>query len=76
MGKFVNPFTDIGFKKIFGQKVTKDLLISFLNSLLLGNHEIVDLRFLDKEKIAQDDEEKRVIYDVYCETYFPSIAFL
>jgi len=68
MGKFVNPFTDVGFKKIFGQEVNKDLLISFLNSLILGNHEIVDLQFLDKEKVAQDVEEKRVIYDIYCKT--------
>lgn len=29
MARFINPFTDIGFKKIFGQEVTKDLLIDF-----------------------------------------------
>ena len=34
MGHFINPFTDWGFKKIFGQEVTKDILITFLNSLL------------------------------------------
>lgn len=31
MGKFINPFTDYGFKKIFGQEISKDLLIDFLN---------------------------------------------
>jgi hypothetical protein len=30
MGKFINPFTDVGFKRIFGQEITKDLLIDFL----------------------------------------------
>ncbi|MDR0962799.1 MAG: Rpn family recombination-promoting nuclease/putative transposase, partial [Mediterranea sp.] len=34
MGKYINPFTDWGFKRIFGQEVSKDLLIEFLNSLL------------------------------------------
>ena len=34
MGKFINPFTDYGFKKIFGQEVSKELLIEFLNDLL------------------------------------------
>ena len=36
MGRFINPFTDVGFKRIFGQEINKDLLIDFLNSLLEG----------------------------------------
>ena len=29
MAKYINPFTDWGFKRIFGQKFSKDLLICF-----------------------------------------------
>lgn len=47
MGKFINPFTDVGFKKIFGQEVTKDLLIDFLNNLLVNEKSIRDITFLD-----------------------------
>lgn len=47
---FVNPFTDIGFKIIFGQPASKDLLITLLNELLAGEHQIENLIFLDKEK--------------------------
>ena len=36
MSKFINPFTDYGFKLIFGREVSKDLLIEFLNDLLEG----------------------------------------
>lgn len=36
MGKYVNPFTDIGFKRIFGQEISKPLIIDFLNNLLEG----------------------------------------
>ncbi len=43
MGKFINPFTDYGFKKIFGQEVSKELLIEFLNDLLEGERVITDL---------------------------------
>ncbi len=43
MSSFINPFTDIGFKKIFGQEVSKDLLINFLNNLLAGEIVINDL---------------------------------
>ncbi len=31
--KYINPFTDFGFKKIFGEETNKDLLIDFLNEL-------------------------------------------
>ena len=27
MSKYINPFTDVGFKKIFGQEINKDLLM-------------------------------------------------
>ena len=49
MGRFINPFTDWGFKRIFGQEINKDLLIQFLNDLLVGERHITDLRFMDKE---------------------------
>ena len=41
MTKFINPFTDVGFKKIFGQEMTKDLLIDFLNDLLVDEKHII-----------------------------------
>ena len=53
MGKFINPFTDVGFKKIFGQEVSKDLLIDFLNDLLVGERSIKDITFLDKELLPE-----------------------
>lgn len=49
MARFINPFTDIGFKRIFGQEVSKPLIIDFLNSLLLGKEHITSITFLDKE---------------------------
>ena len=48
MGKFINPFTDVGFKRIFGQEISKPVLLAFLNSLLEGERRIVDVQFLDK----------------------------
>ena len=34
--KYLNPFTDFGFKKLFGEEPNKDLLIDFLNQVLKG----------------------------------------
>ena len=66
MARFINPFTDVGFKRIFGQEINKDLLIDFLNGLLEGEKHIVDIRFLDKEVLPAFAQDRGVIYDVYC----------
>ena len=44
------------------------MLLDFLNSLLEGEKHIVNLTFLDKEQPALYDEDRSLIYDIYCET--------
>ena len=68
MAQFINPFTDIGFKRIFGQEISKPLLLDFLNNLLAGEEHIVNLSFLDKEQPALYEDDRSLIYDIYCET--------
>ena len=68
MVKYINPFTDVGFKRIFGQELSKPLLLDFLNSLFEGEKHIVNLTFLDKEQPALFEEDRSLIYDIYCET--------
>ncbi len=68
MSKFINPFTDVGFKRIFGQEVSKDLLVDFLNSLMEGERHIEDVTFLDKEQLPENARDRGLIYDVYCRT--------
>ena len=68
MGVFINPFTDIGFKRIFGQEFSKPLLLDFLNNLLVGERKIENITFLDKEMPRDIEGERSIIYDVLCET--------
>ena len=68
MSKFINPFTDYGFKKIFGQEISKELLIDFLNDLLEGERVITDLTFLNNEQLPEYLEDRGAIYDIYCTT--------
>ena len=68
MAKYINPFTDVGFKKIFGQDLSKPLLLDFLNNLLTGEKEIIDITFLDKESIPDVVEGRSAIYDILCKT--------
>ena len=61
MGRFINPFTDFGFKFLFGREVEKELLIDFLNDLLVGEHVITDIQFLNSEQQPEvRSEERRV----------------
>jgi predicted transposase/invertase (TIGR01784 family) len=64
--KYINPFTDFGFKKIFGEEASKPLLIDFLTNLL-PESEIVDLTFTDKEQLGNNENDRKVVYDIYCQ---------
>jgi predicted transposase/invertase (TIGR01784 family) len=65
---FINPFTDFGFKKIFGEEANKDILISFLNELLSmqGQH-IQSLIYKKSEKLGISTLDRNVVFDLYCE---------
>ncbi|TAE03773.1 MAG: Rpn family recombination-promoting nuclease/putative transposase, partial [Bacteroidetes bacterium] len=64
--KFINLFTDFGFKKIFGEEPNKDLLISFLNELLIGKERITDLTYLKNEKLGRRKTDRKAVFDLYC----------
>lgn len=66
MGKFLNPFTDVGFKKLFGQEVNKELLIEFLNDLLIGERQVRDISFMNKELVPESLPGRVVIFDILC----------
>lgn len=68
MGKFINPFSDWGFKRIFGQEPDKDILLEFLNALFAGEKKFVNLTFCDKEQIPGEQNMRTLIYDVFCIT--------
>lgn len=65
--KYVNPYTDFGFKMLFGTEMNKELLISFINSLLGGKEVIKDLKYLNTEHIGTSEIDRRAVFDVYCE---------
>ncbi len=66
--KYISPFTDFRFKKLFGTEPNKDLLIDFLNTLLgkeIG--QIVNLTYLPKEQLPAIADDRKAIFDIYCE---------
>ncbi len=66
--KYINPFTDFGFKKLFGTEPNKDLLIDFLNEVILPKHrKIIDLTYKKNEHLGASEFDRKAIFDLYCE---------
>ena len=66
--KYIDPFTDYGFKRLFGEEINKDLLMDFLNELLKEEQgQIVDLKYLKTEHLGALENERKAIFDIYCE---------
>ena len=66
--KYIDPFTDFGFKKLFGEDCNKELLLDFLNELLYKKEgKIVSLTYLKSEQLGRSEEDRKAVFDLYCE---------
>jgi len=66
MSTFINPFTDFGFKKLFGEESALPRLKSLIEDALELAKPIRDLQFMSAEQLGSRDDERRAVYDVYC----------
>jgi predicted transposase/invertase (TIGR01784 family) len=66
--KYINPFTDFGFKRLFGTEPNKDLLIDFLNTLLPREHQIKSLEYIRNERTTDLEKGKDIIFALYCKS--------
>jgi len=66
--RYIDPFTDFGFKKLFGEECNKDLLLDFLNELLHKEEgKIVSISYLKSEMLGISEEARRAVFDIHCE---------
>ncbi len=63
--KYINPFTDFGFKLLFGTPANKEFLIAFLNSLFDNNPKIVDISYNNTEIFGPTPDDRKAVYDLY-----------
>ena len=62
--RYISPYTDFGFKYIFGSELNKEYLISFLNALFEGRHHITDVTYQNSEHLDEVVYSRRAIFDV------------
>ncbi len=66
--KYVNPFTDYGFKRLFGEEPNKELLLDFLNELLKNEQgKIANLTYLKSDRLGNSEDDRKAVFDLYCE---------
>ncbi|CAA6825662.1 MAG: Unknown protein [uncultured Sulfurovum sp.] len=66
--KYINPFTDFGFKKIFGDPNDTSLLESLINDILgfEGEDKVATIIFKNGELLPDSPEDRKAIFDLYC----------
>ena len=65
--RYLNPFTDFGFKKLFGEEPNKELLLDFLNELLRDEQgTIKEITYLKNEHLGSSELDRKAILDIYC----------
>jgi predicted transposase/invertase (TIGR01784 family) len=65
--KYINPFTDYGFKRLFGEEPNKGLLLDFLNELLKEEQgRITELTYLKNENLGRGELNRKAVFDLYC----------
>ena len=67
MSRYINPYTDFGFKRLFGEEANKDLLIDFLNTFLPEKHRIKTLNFRNTEQLGVIALDRKAVFDIFCE---------
>ena len=66
-GRYINPFTDYGFKYLFGTEPNKEFTLALVNALLRGHEVIRSLTLLPTEQLGDTQDDRRAVFDVYCE---------
>ncbi len=65
---YINPYTDFGFKKLFGQEANKDLLLDFLNELLRDEQGIItSITYNKNEQLGIRPYDRKAVFDIFCE---------
>ena len=65
--KYVHPFTDYGFKRLFGETLNKELLMDLINEILKDETGIIeDITYMNTERLGPTELDRGAVFDIYC----------
>ena len=65
--RYINLYTNYGFKQLFGTEPNKDITLELVNALLQGKEVIKSLTLLPTEQLGDTKDDRRSVFDIYCE---------
>jgi predicted transposase/invertase (TIGR01784 family) len=65
-GVYINPLTDFGFKRIFGEERNKALLIDFLNEIIEEERKIVEIEYQPTFQTGIWEKSRGAVFDIFC----------
>jgi predicted transposase/invertase (TIGR01784 family) len=63
---YMDPLTDYGFKKLFGEVSNKELLIDFLNEIIKEEGCITDIKYQPTEQLGNTEDDRKAVFDIFC----------
>ena len=66
MPVFIDPTTDFGFKKLFGEEKSEGVLKNSLYDMLGLSSRIQKITHLPQERLPHSEDERRGVLDLYC----------
>jgi predicted transposase/invertase (TIGR01784 family) len=68
--RYLNFYTDYGFKRLFGSEPSKHILKDLLNALMASENKgvIESVTYLKNEQVGDFELDRKCIYDIYCLT--------
>jgi predicted transposase/invertase (TIGR01784 family) len=66
---FFDPLDDVGFKRLFASQQNADLIVSFINHILMGKRQVVSLEVIKNEYPGETHEEGGATIDMVCKDH-------
>ena len=63
---YIDPYSDFGFKHIFGREPNRDFLIKFLNGVFGGRKVVTDIQYSKSANKGPGKDYRKTIFDLYC----------
>jgi len=67
MSRFIDPLNGYGFRKIFGKKTDKEIIMSFITDVLELKTPLLDLTYVEKKLLPKTEADRGDTYDFYCQ---------
>ncbi|MEK7728428.1 MAG: PD-(D/E)XK nuclease family transposase [candidate division KSB1 bacterium] len=67
MSRYIDPTTDFGFKKLFGEVANKEIIADFISVTLELEAPLLEINFSNPAQLAESERERHNVIDIFCQ---------